>query len=78
MKYHFLWMILTVGFVDAQSVYKVNLHELKTFERTYSYGESGTLQIAASPTDALLYALIGSAKYKLRPYAKDVFLNNGN
>lgn len=63
---------------SAQSTYEVNLQELKTFEGTYAYGENSTLQIAASPADTVLYALIGVAKYKLRPFAKDIFLNNGN
>lgn len=67
------------GFVgtNAQSVYKVNLQDLKTFEGTYAYTENSTLQLAASPKDTMLYALIGTAKYKLRPYSKDIFLNNG-
>lgn len=73
-------MIITYGFAgaDAQSLYKVNLQDLKTFEGTYAYTENTTLQIAASPRDTMLYALIGTAKYKLRPYGKDVFLNNSN
>lgn len=52
-----LLMVLTFGFVgtSAQSTYKVNLQELKTFEGKYAYGENSTLQIAASPTDTALY-----------------------
>jgi CubicO group peptidase (beta-lactamase class C family) len=80
MRYYFLLMILTFGFAgaDAQSLYKVNLNDLKNFEGTYAYTENATLQIAASPKDTMLYALIGTAKYKLRPYSKDIFLNNSN
>jgi CubicO group peptidase (beta-lactamase class C family) len=73
-------MVLTFGIINtnAQSLYKVNLQDLKVFEGTYAFGENSTLQIAASPIDTMLYALIGTARYKLRPYAKDIFLNNSN
>lgn len=80
MKHYFLLAILLVvsAGLRAQSVYKVDFKELKAFEGTYDYIGTTTLQIAASPKDTLLYALIGTEKYKLRPYAKDVFLNNAN
>jgi CubicO group peptidase (beta-lactamase class C family) len=73
-------MILALRFIGAgaQPVYKVNFQELKGLEGTYAYSENATLQIAASPKDTSLYAIIGTARYKLRPYRKDIFLNNGN
>ena len=62
----------------SQSKYKVSYTELKTYEGTYQYQDHKTLQMAASPVDTMLYAMIGTSMYKLRPYSKDVFLNGGN
>jgi CubicO group peptidase (beta-lactamase class C family) len=62
----------------AQTAYKPPYAELKTYQGVYEYANHKTLEIAASPVDSLLYALIGDSRYKLRPYSKDVFLNNGN
>lgn len=80
MKPYFFLITLIIFCLDtvAQSAYKVSFRDLKTFEGTYAYNGNTTLQIAASPKDTLLYALIGSAKYKLCPYGKDVFLNSTN
>lgn len=80
MKHYFLLAVFLFSYVgsDAQSAYKANFKELKALEGTYAYIENRTLQIAASPKDTLLYALIGTEQYKLRPYGKDVFLNNAN
>ena len=62
----------------GQSVYKVSYTDLKAYEGTYQYENHKTLQMAASPVDTMLYAMIGTSMYKLRPYSKDVFLNGGN
>lgn len=62
----------------SQSSYKVTYQQLKVYEGTYEFGDHSTLEIAASPKDTLLYAIIGTARYKLRPLMKDVFYNNGN
>src|SRR5579872_7205888 len=62
----------------AQTGFKLSYDQLKAYEGTYAYDNPPKLQFAASPKDGLLYALIGSSKYPLRPYQKDVFLNNGN
>jgi CubicO group peptidase (beta-lactamase class C family) len=80
MKYYYLLTVLLFAFAGAaaQSGYKVSLQDLKTLEGTYAYTEKSTLQIAASPRDTMLYALIGTAKYKLRPFDKDIFLNSSN
>lgn len=64
--------------VQAQSAYKADFSDLKKWEGTYEYIGNSTLQIAASPKDTMLYALIGAARYKLRPFKKDIFLNGGN
>ncbi|WP_447641991.1 MULTISPECIES: serine hydrolase domain-containing protein [Chitinophagaceae] len=73
-----LFLVLNMVKAHAQSAYKASYEELKTFQGTYAMAGGGTLQIAASPKDTMLYALVGDARYKLRPYAKHVFLNNGN
>jgi hypothetical protein len=62
----------------AQSGFTLSYQELKAYEGTYAFHAPATMQFAASPKDDLLYALIGASKYPLRPYRKDVFLNNGN
>ena len=62
----------------GQSVYKVSYTDLKAYEGTYQYENHKTLQMAASPVDTMLYAMIGTSMYKLRPYSKDIFLNGGN
>jgi hypothetical protein len=64
--------------VRAQSAYKPDFKELKALEGTYEYTGNSTLQIAASSRDTMLYALIGTSRYKLRPFKKDIFLNGGN
>lgn len=60
----------------AQTKYKVSFQELKDYEGRYEYINHGTLQIAASPIDTLLYAIINQSRYPLRPLDKDVFTNN--
>jgi CubicO group peptidase (beta-lactamase class C family) len=80
--YHFA--LLTVfGFcintnLSAQATYKVSYTDLKACQGIYQYENHKTLQMAASPVDTMLYAMIGTSMYKLRPYSKDVFLNGGN
>lgn len=62
----------------GQSIFKPSYAELKTYEGTYQYENHKTLQMAASPVDTMLYAIIGTSMYKLRPYSKDIFLNGAN
>ncbi len=64
--------------VVAQESYRPSYQQLKKYEGTYEYQNGSTLQIAASPVDTLLYAIIGTSRYKLRPSAPDLFLNNSN
>lgn len=75
-----LMAISFIGFAEAQgqSVYKADFRDLKKLEGTYEYIGNTTLRIAASPLDTMLYALIGTARYKLRPFKKNIFLNGGN
>ena len=61
-----------------QPAYKPTYQQLKQYEGVYRYTNNSTLQMAVSPKDTILYALIGDSKYRLNPYRKDVFKNNGN
>lgn len=62
--------------IVGQTKYRVSLKELQAYEGRYEYSNHGTLQIAASPVDTLLYAIIDQSRYPLRPFDKDVFKNN--
>ena len=54
----------------------VTYDTLVEYEGTYEYDNGSTLQIAASPADSILYALIAGAKYPLVPAsAIDTFTN---
>ncbi|MCC8424033.1 serine hydrolase [Mucilaginibacter sp. UR6-11] len=70
--------LFAISTTFGQTRYKVSYAELKTYQGTYQYSNHKTLQMLVSPVDTMLYAMIGDARYKLRPYSKDVFLNNGN
>jgi CubicO group peptidase (beta-lactamase class C family) len=71
--------ILTLPFTAlAQNRYPVTYDQLKEYEGIYSYLDSSNLQIAASPRDTLLYAVIHDSKYPLRPFGRDIFLNNAD
>ncbi len=74
---NFLFLFFSFFQLPAQSG-QVSYRQLKEYEGTYEYINHTTLQIAASPKDNVLYALVGDSKYKLRPSGKDTFLNNGN
>jgi len=71
-------LILPINAAYAQSNYKLTYDQLREYEGTYAFVNNTTLQIAASPRDTMLYALVGDSKYKLRAYKKDIFLNGGN
>lgn len=49
----------------SQQAYKVTYKQLKEFEGLYQYANNTTLDLAASPKDSLLYAIINKSKYKL-------------
>jgi CubicO group peptidase (beta-lactamase class C family) len=61
----------------SQEVYKITYAGLKEYEGKYEYLGNSTLEIAASPRDLKLYAIIDEARYPLTPAAKDLFLNPG-
>jgi len=69
----FLLHLSPFGF--SQPNYPINYNQLKEFEGFYEYINHTTLQIAASPVDTLLYAIIDKSKYPLTPFDKDLFLN---
>jgi CubicO group peptidase (beta-lactamase class C family) len=68
-------MIIKNGF--SQDLFRITYPELKVYEGTYEYKGGQTLEMAASPVDGKLYAIIGKARYALSPVGKDVFVNNG-
>lgn len=70
-----LFLILITSLAFSQETYKVTYDELKQYEGEYEYSGT-TLQIAASPKDLKLYAILDDGRYPLTPNRKDVFLNN--
>ena len=66
-------------FADAQQqAYKYTYQQLREYEGVYHYINSSTLQMAASPKDTVLYAIVSQARYALHPVGKDSFLNNAH
>lgn len=57
---------------------EVTYQDLVRYEGKYEYENGLTLEIAASPREKILYALISDAKYPLRPAGEDTFLNVAN
>lgn len=75
-KYHLpLLFLLTIYTTYSQQKFKTTYEQLKEYEGIYEYTNKGTLKIAASPKDTLLYAIINESRYKLTPSEKNVFLN---
>jgi hypothetical protein len=66
-------IILSVQLVRA--THEFGYEELLVYQGIYEYEKDSELILAASPKDLLLYAIIGDAKYSLRPERNDVFLN---
>jgi CubicO group peptidase (beta-lactamase class C family) len=58
--------------------YKMTYKQLKEYEGLYEYANNAKMKIAASPVDTILFAIINESRYRLRPFEKDTFLNNGN
>lgn len=48
--------------------------QLKEYEGLFEYINNGTLKIAVSPKDTILYAIINESKYALTPFDTDVFM----
>ena len=70
-----LFILLSSFTVYAQSKYKTTYEELKQYEGIYEFLNHTTLQIAASPKDTILYAILNKSSYPLVPFADDIFLN---
>lgn len=56
----------------------LSIHAQAQYNGTYEYSDPSTLEIASSPKDQKLYAIIKDSKYLLRAYNKDTFLNGSN
>ena len=69
--------LATPGLLGGQATGQQRAYEdLLEYQGTYEYESGLTLQIAASPADTILFALIGGAKYPLLPRAgTDTFVN---
>lgn len=67
--------MLSAFYGYSQQKFKITYEQLKEYEGVYEYKNNTTLQIAASPKDTILYAIINDSKYALKPSDKDVFLN---
>jgi CubicO group peptidase (beta-lactamase class C family) len=74
-KYVLLLFLLSVYCGYSQQKFKITYEQLKEYEGIYEYQNNTTLQIAASPKDTILYAIINESKYALKPSEKDIFLN---
>jgi hypothetical protein len=76
------YLILVMHFfsvsIFAQSDYRVSYENLKDYQGLYQYSNYTTLKIAASPKDTILYAIINQSRYRLKPFAKDIFVNGSN
>ncbi|MEM9374446.1 MAG: hypothetical protein AAGA55_12460, partial [Planctomycetota bacterium] len=51
---------------------------LADYEGLYEHRDTSSLFITAGPEHELLYAVINGARYPLRPFGDDVFLNAGD
>lgn len=74
-KYVLLLFLLFAYCGYSQQTFKITYEQLKEYEGIYEYQNNTTLQIAASPKDTILYAIINESKYALKPSEKDIFLN---
>lgn len=64
---------------EPAKIHRLTYDDLQEYEGTYEYENGLTLQIAASPADTILFALLGGAKYPLTPRAgTDTFVNASN
>ncbi len=73
--YLLLLLLLSAFYGYSQQKFKITYEQLKEYEGVYEYKNNTTLQIAASPKDTILFAIINDSKYALKPSEKDVFLN---
>src|SRR5580698_6026213 len=64
--------------VFAQHKFVLSYQELKEYEGLYQFSSPPTIEMAASPNEGILYAILNQSRYPLRPISKDVFVNSGN
>jgi len=72
-----LFSFLISASAFSQTNYNISYQQLKEYEGKYEYTSNQILEIAASPRNLRLYAIIDDARYPLTPFKKDIFLNNG-
>lgn len=77
------WMLLLLlGFVGprafAQAAGSLTLPQLQEYQGLYEYENHATLQMAASPLNLVLYAIIADARYALRAAGPDSFTDGSN
>lgn len=63
-----------LGQEDTKATYR----KLKEYEGSYQYVNNSGIQLAASPRDGVLYAIIEEVKYPLKAMGNDVFLDGTN
>lgn len=63
---------------SSQVFSQIGFRDLKEYEGTYEYVNNSRLQLAASPKDDLLYAIINEVRYPLKNVGKDSFLDVQN
>jgi CubicO group peptidase (beta-lactamase class C family) len=81
MKYRllcFLFIVLGLTPCFGQKNPEPGYQALKEYEGSYEYFNSSRLQLAASPKDNLLYAIINEVRYPLKTVARDSFLDGQN
>jgi len=74
----FLFFVYSAFSYAQQQKYKASYTQLKEYEGLYQYINHSTLRMAVSPKDTILYAILNQTKYALKPFAKDIFLNNAH
>jgi CubicO group peptidase (beta-lactamase class C family) len=73
-----LLILLAFRGAFAQTAYHVSYADLKNYEGLYEFKNGMNLKIAASPKDTILFSILNTSLYPLRPFSKDVFLNSFN
>ena len=75
----FLFIILVCSLACfSQENPKIGYQALKEYEGSYEYFNNARLQLAASPKDNRLYAIINEVRYPLKTVARDSFLDVQN
>lgn len=72
----FFWILsLFVGPAFSQTQVPITYQALKAYEGVYEYRNQSPFQIAASPKDNRLYALINEVKFELNYLGNDLFIS---